>query len=284
MIKMSTNRIFDIPTSPILGNLDYWITTNSESISHNYLPLKNLILIIVGGRSLAEINLETNEIALDLASFQRIAFFLSSRDRVYIEKRTMRKIFSDFDTLGIIFNCSRFKVGNLRKIIEKAHSKSVLLYELEKETKGEVILIHQKKFYSFHEVCFLRSNIYEVDNYVSYLVSKLVDFSDDDVWKIKTILYEVFDNALEHGNKFDSRKLIRSEALISNNGFHIEVSDQGEGFSFEVLSNPPNKGDPKGRGLMMIRKLSDITAIKNGGTTIEIFVSRSNTYPINLTR
>jgi len=264
--------------------LDYWITTNSESISHNYLPLKNLILIIVGGRSLAEINLETNEIALDLAPFQRIAFFLSSRDRVYIERRTMRKIFSDFDTLGIIFNYSRFKVGNLRKIIEKAHSKSVLLYELEKETGGEVILIHQKKFYSFHEVCFLRSNIYEVDNYVSYLVSKLVDFSDDDVWKIKTILYEVFDNALEHGNKFDSRKLIRSETLISNNGFHIEVSDQGEGFSFEVLSNPPNKGGPKGRGLMMIRKLSDITAIKNGGTTIEIFVRRSNTYPINLTR
>ncbi len=281
---MPVSKIFNIPTSSILGNFNYWITTNLKNISHSYLPLKNSFLMLVEGQPLAEINLETNDILLSLAPFQRVAFFVSSRSNIYIDKKTVKRIFSDFDTLGVILDYSKFKVKGLREIVEKAYNKSVLLYQLERETGGGVILIHRKKFYSFHELCFLRSNVYEVDNYVSYLVSKLVDFTDDDVWKIKTILYEIFDNALEHGNKFDNRKLIRSEALISNNGFHIEVSDQGEGFDFKVLNNPPSKGRSTGRGLMMIRKLSDITAIKNGGTTIEIFVHRSNTYPIDLAK
>jgi len=278
---MTRNNIFNISTSPLLNNLDYWITTNSKSIFCNYLPVKNLLSVNIGNENIIYINLNTNEVELDINHHERFAFFLSSKGKIYLDKKFLKTIFSDFDTLGIMLNYTKLNIGELKKVISSSYNKFLMLHSIEDKTNAEIVLIHRNKFYLLHEVCFLRSNMHEVDNYISYIINKLNDFSEEDIWKIKTILYEVFDNAIEHGNNFDKNKLIKSEILINNNGFYLEVSDQGQGFGIDIINRRPDTENKTGRGLLMIRKLSDILAIKNRGTTIGVFIPRSNAYQIN---
>ncbi len=73
-------------------------------------------------------------------------------------------------------------------------------------------------------------------------------------------LDEAFVNAVKHGNKFDSKKLIRVAAEVSQAEARFTIEDQGDGFD---VNNIPDPLDPEnlfktsGRGVLFIYNIMD---------------------------
>ncbi|MEN2998950.1 MAG: ATP-binding protein [Brevinematia bacterium] len=272
---MSKTSIFLIPTSNTLKKLNCWLTTTS-SFHTNFCESKNSL--IFSGKTKFEVDLSSSSIRIDLNA-GIFSFIVVSKGKVIFGERKRDVTFvSDFERVILIED---FKLSNeFRKkfySISDVTDSQKLLEDLRKLVGDRgITIIFRKNFYFFHEVCFLPAKGNNVDNYLSLLLSKMTDFSEDDIWKTKTVLYEVFDNAIEHGSKFDENKMIKVETLISNNGLHIIVSDQGEGFDISGINFSLNPEKPTGRGLTMIKMLSDIFAVEDKGKTTNIFIARSN--------
>ncbi|MEP6946287.1 MAG: ATP-binding protein [Acidobacteriota bacterium] len=73
-------------------------------------------------------------------------------------------------------------------------------------------------------------------------------------------LDEAFVNAVKHGNKYDSKKLVRIAAEVSKQEARFTIEDEGDGFD---VNNIPDPLDPKnlfkasGRGVLFIYNIMD---------------------------
>ena len=73
-------------------------------------------------------------------------------------------------------------------------------------------------------------------------------------------LDEAFVNAVKHGNKFDSKKMIRIGAEVSGTEARFTIEDEGDGFD---VNNIPDPLDPEnlfkasGRGVLFIYNIMD---------------------------
>jgi serine/threonine-protein kinase RsbW len=92
---------------------------------------------------------------------------------------------------------------------------------------------------------------------------------------ILTAVTEAVVNAIEHGNKNDSYKHVEILFSTRNDGLCFTVSDQGVGFDPESLPDPTNPENDGllGRGLFVMKSLSDELIFSNGGSTVELFFS-----------
>lgn len=113
------------------------------------------------------------------------------------------------------------------------------------------------------------------------LVEKFVDdlyeafrFSQEIYGNILIATLEAVNNAIIHGNKKDPNKeVILDVELKNDNCLVIRVSDNGEGFDFNNLPDPvapENIEKPYGRGIFLIKHLTDKCIFHNKGKTIEI--------------
>ncbi len=82
-------------------------------------------------------------------------------------------------------------------------------------------------------------------------------------------IHEAVKNAMIHGNKMDSSKLVILEFSFSSEEISITVADQGNGFDFQqelLLLNTM----PKGNGLEIIKLTSDSLNFSNNGSVLEM--------------
>jgi len=73
-------------------------------------------------------------------------------------------------------------------------------------------------------------------------------------------LDEAFVNAIKHGNKFDSSKLVRITAEVSKKEARFIVEDEGEGFDVNNVADPrdpQNLLKTSGRGVLFIYNIMD---------------------------
>jgi serine/threonine-protein kinase RsbW len=73
-------------------------------------------------------------------------------------------------------------------------------------------------------------------------------------------LDEAFVNAVKHGNKFDSTKLIRIAAEVSRSEARFTIEDEGEGFDVNKIPDPldpDNLFKTSGRGVLFIYNIMD---------------------------
>lgn len=73
-------------------------------------------------------------------------------------------------------------------------------------------------------------------------------------------LDEAFVNAVKHGNKFDSAKLVRITADVTRKEARFTIEDEGEGFDVNSLPNPldpENLFKSSGRGVLFIYNIMD---------------------------
>lgn len=100
-------------------------------------------------------------------------------------------------------------------------------------------------------------------------------------WKIGEELYssiiialtEAVTNAIEHGNKRKTAKTICISATRDEYAFSFTVEDQGEGFDHRRIPNPTEEENllkPGGRGLFVMRQLSDYTHFSLGGRRVKM--------------
>ncbi len=84
---------------------------------------------------------------------------------------------------------------------------------------------------------------------------------------------EAVNNAIIHGNKCSADKSVKFEVCAHDDVIEIIVKDEGDGFDPNEVSNPldeENLFKSSGRGLFLIRELSDMTNIisNSRGTTV----------------
>ena len=93
-----------------------------------------------------------------------------------------------------------------------------------------------------------------------------------DMW---VVLNEAVTNAIRHGNRFDSRKKVQLTVEIRSERYVcFTVKDEGAGFDHTQVPDPTSPeriAEPNGRGVFLIKKLSDRVKFLRKGTMIEIW-------------
>jgi serine/threonine-protein kinase RsbW len=84
---------------------------------------------------------------------------------------------------------------------------------------------------------------------------------------------EAVNNAIVHGNRLNPEKKVLIKMNLSGNQFNVEVEDEGEGFSEEVLFDPTisnNRLREHGRGVYIIKQLASGLFFEDEGRRVII--------------
>ena len=86
-------------------------------------------------------------------------------------------------------------------------------------------------------------------------------------------IIEAVNNSIMHGNKLDERKKVILEVDVIEGQLRINVNDEGEGFDFAKIPDPTapeNLENVNGRGIFLMKQLSDNIEFHEGGKKVEI--------------
>jgi serine/threonine-protein kinase RsbW len=78
--------------------------------------------------------------------------------------------------------------------------------------------------------------------------------------EILIAMTEAVNNAIVHGNKLDSSKMVDIQVTVDGNDLQFRIADEGPGFDFENIpdpTSPENIEKPNGRGVFLMRQLAD---------------------------
>jgi len=115
-------------------------------------------------------------------------------------------------------------------------------------------------------------NVARVETFVERLAKKYA-ISPNVYGNVLISLTEAVTNAITHGNGSDSTKSVLLRFDHKPNSLAFVVSDQGPGFDFENLpdpTSPENLLRIGGRGVFLMKQLSDGVKFYNDGRTVEI--------------
>jgi len=107
--------------------------------------------------------------------------------------------------------------------------------------------------------------------------SKEIGFSEDVYGNVLIAVTEAVNNAIIHGNSFNSTQFIDVNISHSQDQFCFTVKDEGLGFDFTNLpdpTSPENIEKENGRGIFLIKNLSDNLEFTNGGNTLSIYFNK----------
>jgi len=122
------------------------------------------------------------------------------------------------------------------------------------------------------EIILVKSKPEEIHNVLQF-VERICD--ENNIYNsyygnIVTSVTEAFNNAIEHGNKFEETKNVTISFEPMADGLTFCVEDQGDGFNPSKISNPTdiNFDGEAGRGLFLMGLLSDKMIFENNGSKI----------------
>lgn len=116
------------------------------------------------------------------------------------------------------------------------------------------------------------NNLTLIENLVDK-ISEQYQINPDLYGNILISLTEACNNAIVHGNKLISDKFVDVSYYCRNNELILEIIDEGEGFDFKNLpdpTSPENIEKVDGRGIFLIKNLSDKIEFFNNGSKIKI--------------
>ena len=97
---------------------------------------------------------------------------------------------------------------------------------------------------------------------------------DDDIYgNIMIAVTESVNNAIMHGNKSDKSKSVTLSLSLNQNTINFTIMDEGNGFDFQNLPDPTapeNIDKPSGRGIFLMKHLSDEVSFKNNGSLVQL--------------
>jgi len=118
-------------------------------------------------------------------------------------------------------------------------------------------------------------NIPEVEGMIDSVCEDL-NLSEDYYGNILIAVTEAVNNAIIHGNKSDDSKMVKIDVSNERNGVVFTISDEGLGFDFNNLPDPTapeNLEKPDGRGIFLMKNLSDSVEFIGSGSTVKITFS-----------
>jgi serine/threonine-protein kinase RsbW len=97
---------------------------------------------------------------------------------------------------------------------------------------------------------------------------------DDDIYgNIMIAVTEAVNNAIKHGNASDKSKNVSLSLALDESVIKFIVKDEGRGFNYENLPDPTapeNLEKIGGRGIFLMRHLSDEVKFREEGRVVEL--------------
>ena len=97
---------------------------------------------------------------------------------------------------------------------------------------------------------------------------------DDDLYgNIMIAVTEAVNNAIKHGNSSNKSKNVQISLFLQDSLLKFVVKDEGEGFDYADLPDPTapeNLKKPGGRGIFLMKHLSDEVEFKENGRVVEL--------------
>lgn len=90
---------------------------------------------------------------------------------------------------------------------------------------------------------------------------------------IKLALEEGLNNAIKHGNRYDSEKSVEVHFDIDGERASVTITDQGEGFDLSAVPDPTadeNLEKPCGRGIMLMCAYMDEVRYNEKGNRVHM--------------
>ena len=123
--------------------------------------------------------------------------------------------------------------------------------------------------------------MHSILDYLTKRVEKLgvVDASRSNLF---VALDEAFVNAVKHGNKFNTQKLVRITAELTSTEASFTVEDEGEGFDINSIPDPldpDNLFKTSGRGVLFIYNIMDEVKYNERGNRLTMVKKSKNEDP-----
>jgi serine/threonine-protein kinase RsbW len=122
------------------------------------------------------------------------------------------------------------------------------------------------------EIPSLSENIRMIESFIDNAKEKF-HLNDDIYGNIMIAVTEAVNNAIKHGNKSQSNKNVTLALSLESGLIKFKVEDEGKGFDFQNLPDPTapeNLEKPGGRGIFLMKHLSDEVDFKESGRVVEL--------------
>ncbi|MCP4130997.1 MAG: ATP-binding protein [bacterium] len=99
-----------------------------------------------------------------------------------------------------------------------------------------------------------KSSKKHIVNSISEHIDENIDINPDE---LNLVIDEAITNAMEHGNKWDSKKKVHVKMNMDSKNLYIKITDEGSGFdtgNIEEKLNIKNVFSQRGRGLCLINE------------------------------
>ena len=116
------------------------------------------------------------------------------------------------------------------------------------------------------------NNLRIVENAVDVITSQ-AGVNQDNYGKILISTLEAVNNAIIHGNKSITEKIVEIKIFIKKNLLEVTVTDEGKGFNPEKVADPTlpeNIELTNGRGIFLMSKLADEIEYNKRGNRVKL--------------
>ena len=118
----------------------------------------------------------------------------------------------------------------------------------------------------------ITDNVSVVESFIDNLKDK-ISLSDNIYGNILISVTEAVNNAIVHGNKEDKAKKVELCLKQSKKSISFIIKDEGPGFDESKIpdpTSPENLDNIKGRGVFLIKNLTDNVKFRKKGSEIEL--------------
>ena len=115
-------------------------------------------------------------------------------------------------------------------------------------------------------------NIRMIESFIDNAKEKF-QLEDDIYGNIMIAVTEAVNNAIKHGNSANKAKNVLLSLSLQDSMIKFTVKDEGTGFDYENLPDPTapeNLEKPGGRGIFLMKHLSDEVQFRDGGKEVEM--------------
>ena len=118
----------------------------------------------------------------------------------------------------------------------------------------------------------ITDNVSVVESFIDNLKDK-ISLSDNIYGNILISVTEAVNNAIVHGNKEDKAKKVELYLKQSKKSISFVIKDEGPGFDESKIpdpTSPKNLDNVKGRGVFLIKNLTDNVKFRKKGSEVEL--------------
>ena len=124
----------------------------------------------------------------------------------------------------------------------------------------------------------LKENVSLVEKFIDD-ICQYYNIGDENYGNILVAVTEAVTNAIYHGNRLNPDKSVRFFYETKDNNLCFTVQDEGAGYNPETLpdpTDPENIETPNGRGVFLMRKLTDDIKFLDEGRRVELYFRIAN--------